>query len=253
MFYVSARNNAKAADFDAANSLAITAAELFKTDPKLEGEGMFSSEPGALLGKTWRSPDGARLVKYYDAGWRELDFLLPAPGFDPEAPTDAQYILDAAFGDRVDGESDPNYVHSSLTLKLDSTQEYRLVINDNSSEMVAVFNGMNYSLDKSVVGSVISLNVEYSPEGVLPKHITVYNRTSMTVNLNVFGAPDAGDENRNGYIDISPVTGAVSVMYLDEQVKTALSETRVFTVCVRGLSDGGAELTRIEASKYIPE
>jgi len=275
MFFVATKNNERAVVMDTANGLAITAVELFKADAGLDGADMFFIPPGAVIGNTWRSVSGDRYVKYYDSGWRELEILLPAQGIEAEPPPGAYYLLEAEMGDRPGGYSELNYVASSLSLALDAEQEYRLVINENAGEIEAIFNGIPQAVDKSRIGRIISVNVEFTEKGALPKHIAILNRTSLTVNVNIFGIPGidgletgfaagggtaggagAGDENavgglsgeasgngraeaaRSRYIEASPVTGPISVMYLSEQAKSADSVMRAIRVSVYDISRG---------------
>lgn len=275
MFFVSAHNNAKAVELDMANGLAITAAEIFKSGKGLDGAEMFAVPQGAVTGRTWRSAGGDRYIKYYDAGWREIEMALPAVGFEAETPESSRFVLEAEVGESPVMGSELNYIAASLSLSLNTEQEYRLVINERTDEIEAVFNGIPHKMDKPRVGSVISVNFEFTREGALPKHIAVVNRTGFTVNVNVFGVPgesetsadvtstyaasayDTSDgapdiESRGGYIEVSPVTGPIAVMYLDEYAHTADSVMRTIKITVRGAPPSGSEMVNIEASVYIP-
>jgi hypothetical protein len=275
MFFVSAHNNAKAVELDMANGLAITAAEIFKSGKGLDGAEMFAVPQGAVNGRTWRSAGGDRYIKYYDAGWREIEMALPAAGFEAETPESSRFVLEAEVGESPVMGSELNYVAASLSLSLNTEQEYRLVINERTDEMEAVFNGIPHKMDKPRVGNVISVNFEFTREGALPKHIAVVNRTGFTVNVNVFGVPgesvtsadvtsadeasadDASGgapdiESRGGYIEVSPVTGSIAVMYLDEYAHTADSVMRTVKITVREAPPSGSEMVNIEASVYIP-
>ncbi|MCL2059575.1 MAG: prepilin-type N-terminal cleavage/methylation domain-containing protein [Oscillospiraceae bacterium] len=287
MFFVSSRNNARAVDMDMANSLAITAVELFKADPELGGD---------------------RFVKYYDSRWRELEleFELAAPGAETRAPEGAGFILEAVMSESRDIGPELNYVSASVSLSLDSTQNYRLVVNENAGDVEVVFNGVPRRIEKSRIGRIISINIEYSGEGVLPKHVAVVNRTGYMVNINVFGIPGSGynvasdaaaavsgsvagsggsvvggraadgggsavgsgalessvtvegggvaesSGSAAGFIEVSPVSGSISIMYLNDHAHAADSLMRTIEVSVRETQPGGAELAHVEAKKYIP-
>jgi hypothetical protein len=272
MFFVSAHNNAIAVEMDTANGLAITAAELFKAGKGLDGAAMFEILPEAVTSRTWRSVNGERYVKYYDGGWREVEMAMPAAGFDAEVPAGSRYVLEAELAEKPGTVTELNYVAASLSLSLDAEREYRLVINEGADGVEAVFNGMPKTIDALNIGSVFSVNFEFSEEGALPKHIAVVNRTGRTVNVNVFGVPggdgsgggeeravssgaggpDAGGADRSRYIEVSPVTGSVSVMYLGDEAHSADNILRTLTVKVSDLAPGGSEIARVEASVYIP-
>ena len=271
MFFVTARYNARAEDLDIANSLAITAAELFKTSSGLDGTAMFRTQPGAISGYTWRNAGGDRFVKYYDGSWNEMEISLPAAGLEADKPKDARYLLEAGLRESRAAGPDLSYVFASFSLDLDHAQDYRLVINENAEEIEVVFNGVPQTVGKSVAGRVISVNIEFSSDGVLPKHIAVVNRTGYMANVNIFGLPGAiipdprnagagssvsasvsANADASGYIEVSPVSGSISVMYLDDLARVADNLTRFITVTVRELSPGEILLASAEASRYVP-
>jgi prepilin-type N-terminal cleavage/methylation domain-containing protein len=279
IFYISAQNNAKAAELDAANSLAITAAELLKTGKNPDESDMFATSSGAVAGGAWRSPDGDRYIKFYDGGWREIELAPVAAGMDLETPAGSHYMMEAELSDSPGMGPELNYVAAALSLSLGSEQDYRLVINERAGEIDAVFNGIPCDIDENKIGGIISVNVEFSQEGAIPKRVEVVNRTGLTVNINVFGvpvvsasataagspptadpgeaAPGAGSplpdiESRGGYLEVSPVMGSVSVMYLDDEAHSADSVMRTIVVTVREARSGGSEMAKIEACVYIP-
>ena len=261
MFFVSTRNNAKAVDIDIANGLAITAAELFKADPYFNDTEMFKDVSGTFNGHTWRSASGDHLIKYYDSKWNEMEIFIPAAGLDVIEPEGASFILDAILNDDYEGSLEINYVSARVSLRLDATQNNRLVINENAGGIEVIFNGIASKIDSSHIGRVISINLEFNADGVLPKHVDVINRTRYMVNINVFGVPGFGlgaggiagaGTEYSGYIEVSPVSGSISVMYLDDQAHAADSLIRKIDVKVRALRQDGAILAGVEASKYIP-
>jgi len=251
MFIVASKNNAKAVEFDYANTLAITAAELFKACEGLDGAPMFQTPPdGAVSGKTWRSPDGFRYVKYYDADWREMEISLNTAGLEADAPEGATFRLEAVTSDAPGMDAGADYISASLSLKLDAAQNYRLVINDNAGTIEAIFNGIPQNIDKTRLGSVISVNVEYFQTGASPKNIAVLNGTGLTLNVNVFGVPDADEYSR--YIEVSPVSGSIQVMYLGDEMLAFDSIMREMTVVIREMPPVSAELAKFSSSVYIP-
>jgi len=279
MFFVSARNNAKAVDMDSANGLAISAVELFKSEAGLDGAPMFMTDHDAISGYTWRCVAGDRYIKYYNNIWQELEIDLSNGGMDAEAPMGARFLLEAELSDSPGESSELNYVAASLSLTLDAAQDFRLVLNENAGEIEAVFNGIPQTIDKSRIGRILSVNVEFNRIGALPKHIDVVNRTSLTANINVFGVPgadapvgvnaagnfgaggldsggdipaDAGDDSRNRYVEVTAASGPVSVMYLGEQARSADNRMRSIVVSVRGLPPDAVELARVSANRYTP-
>jgi len=279
MFFISARNNAKAVDMDSANGLAISAVELFKAEAGLDGAPMFMTVHNAIKGYTWRCATGDRYVKFYDGLWRELEIDLSYGGPEAEAPAGARFLLEAELSDSPGESPELNYVAASLSISLDDTQDYRLVLNENAGVIEAIFNGIPQTIDESRIGRVLSVNVEFNRVGALPKHIDVVNRTSLTANINVFGVPgadtptgapaagspgaggdnggaeaaaDTGDDARNRYIGVTAASGSISVMYLGEQARSADNRMRAIVVSVRGLPPDAVELARVSANKYVP-
>ena len=261
MFFVSAGNNVRAVNMDMANSLAISTAEIFKGNENLGTTGMFSIQDDAVTGFTWRSENGDRFVKYYDDRWNELELSIPAGGVEAEAPENSVFMLEAELGDSPGASPELNYVAASLSLNLNVEHDYRLVINENAGEIEAIFNGIPQVVDKSRIGRILSVNIEYTTDGAQPKHIAVVNRTGITVNVNVFGVPETGASDagtdggtlaRGKYIDVTPVTGSISVMYLDEYAKSGDSLMRKLKVTVREYVRGWVDLADIEASRYVP-
>ena len=259
MFFVTARYNTRAADLDIANSLAITAAELFKANDDLGGTPMFLTQPGAISGYTWRSAGGDRYVKFYDESWNEMEIALPEGGAEADYPADARYALEAGLSERRVAGPGLSYVSAVFTLDLNQTQDYRLVVNESAGEIEVILNGVPQITGKSVAGRVISVNIEFSSGGLLPKNIAVVNLTDYMVNVNVFGLPNAiipapgsADADVSEYIRVSPVAGSISVMYLDDQARAAENSTRYITVTVQKLPPGEDLLARAEASRYMP-
>ena len=292
MLFVTSRNNARAVELDISNNIAITVAELFKAHDSLDETDMFLTQDGAIAGAVWRSDGGERYVKYYDGNWNELEISLPVGGIEAIAPKDACYMLEAVLDERRAAGPDQYHISASLSLNLDSSQNHRLVINETSGGIEALFNGIPRTIDNPADGRVISVNVGFSLDGALPKYLTVANRTGYTANINVFGVPNAGasgvpdasafasgapsanstigafaesetdanadsatgDEGApyNRYIVVTPVSGSIGVMYFDDQARAADNINRFISVTVRELLSDGLVLAKVEASKYIP-
>jgi hypothetical protein len=218
--------------------------------------------------------------------------MPPLPGLAPDIPAGAHFVLEANVDENSGAAADLNYVAAALTLNLDSSQDYRLVINGGAGGIEAAFNGIPQRIDAAKIGRVISVNVEFTREGLLPKNIVVVNRTDLTVNMNIFGVPgadyidayiggvggadsgasadDGGSDNGasdggsavgndssgagdfSGFVEVSPVSGSVGVMFLSETARAADSVMRSLTVTVCEVRPDGLELARIEARKYVP-
>jgi prepilin-type N-terminal cleavage/methylation domain-containing protein len=280
VFYVSARNNELAAEYDAANNLTITAVELFKADPYLADVPMFDAGEGLLDARTWMSADKLRFIKYYNSAWEDLEIpLSSAIDADARPPDGSRYVLEAQLGEIIDADPDSNYLTGAVKLTLDSSESYRLVVNENKTTgtVEIVFNGIPANVGQERVGKIIPINVDFDETGIIPKHIAVINQTERTVNVNVFGVPvnpgasladgngasngngesngDGGDGNYSRYITVSPVEGALGVLFFDDWANDNV--TRTISVSVKSLSDignavGGRELARVEATKYVP-
>ncbi|MDR3122080.1 MAG: type II secretion system GspH family protein [Clostridiales bacterium] len=291
IFYVSARNNTRAREYDVANNLAITAAELFKADPeKLGDDPMFAVEPGAVSGGTWRSGDGARFRKFYDENWRELEISLLTAARDTtvrdaaargaaardvteqgavaqgvtardaavwetvEPPDGARYVLEAELGEEPAEETaDRNYLEGIANVELDASENFRLVVGDSGGRLEVLFNGVPQEIAQDAAGRVIPINVAFSPTGVMPKSLVVSNLTDIPVNVNMFGVPgQPGDEDHSEYISVRPSEGSLGVMFFDGQARAEKSVTRTFSATVREAAENGVELVHIDASKYVP-
>ena len=249
MFFVSARNNADAADFDTANNLAVTAAEEFKADPE---SALARAGAGTGTGTETGAGTGAGYIKYYDEEWRELETPFAAT----DAPRGAKYALEARVS--ASGLNGATAVPGKLSVKMDSSQEQRLVVTDLSGEIEVIFNGIPQKLGKPDLDSPVYVSVEFNQAGVLPKRVTAVNKTEMALDISVFGIPDSGlspereDGARQKYIEVSPAEGTISVVYLGDQAQAADSKYLTLGITVRALWAGGPELVNLEVGKYIP-
>jgi type II secretory pathway pseudopilin PulG len=295
MLYVSAWNNSKAEAKDIANGLAITAAENFKTyygASEINAGIGTSIDTGAGVGGYIKYYDRQwNEIYFYPLTYGTEDdisinvatsiavhgggdilqngmmegghigvFSSMAAESYRMAPNDAVYALEVICCEEGDDIRELENIAAPLSLALDSSMEYRLVVNETGGEIEALFNGVPYSAGKSINRRIVSIDMDFVREGTLPKHIVVLNRTALTVNINIFGIPGADftamggaeDSVPGDYVEVSPIMGSIGVMYMSGAEKIQKSATRIADITVRELSNGGAEITRVTARKYIP-
>ena len=187
VFYVSERNNRRAEETDVANNIATTAVELFKADPDISGG----------------------YVKYFDPGWNEIS-ELSVPCYILETTLTAELVQEP------DGEA---YRDAAAEAALDSQESYRLVITDASGDLEVHLNGVPLEVKSEGVGTTLPVKVYFNRVGVLPKRITVINKTEIPAVLNVFNIPQnaANDERAlSALLQVTPAEGSCGVSYYSE-------------------------------------
>jgi hypothetical protein len=220
IFYVAAANNAKAEELDRANSLAVTAAELFKAD---------SSDSA-----------GYAVVAYYDSEWRELSAaalpgggvpagladwaglsdwsglaslagladladlaggepelpgglareVMPGGRLEPAQPAGAAYALVAeAREEDVPLPTGSNYMLGAAELTLGPQENHRIVITEGAGGFGVLLNGLPQAVDGGRIQGSVPINVVFGQSGFLPKNVVVANSAGIPAQISVFGLP----------------------------------------------------------------
>ena len=252
MFFIAARNNAKALEYDQANNLVITAAELFKADPTFSAGLLSMADPGEIAGKTWVSADGVRRVKYYDKDWTEQELTIAVSGEEPIPPIQAEYKLSVSVRrEESTPVSEENYLSAALDLELSVDENSRIVIHELAGNIEVLFNGKPQHIQSQNITKAVPINLVFVQEGIIPKKVVVLNKTSLPVNLQVFNLPNQVDPARADYIEVIPAEGDLGVLYLEEGLESTKNSLYYFQADVTKLSEEQMELAKVEARKYV--
>ena len=246
MFFAAARNNAGAAELDAAGSKLSLAAEQFKADPAGFGQadpagsvGGWERVAGADVGagagvgsgedESW---GGGIFIKYYDGDFAEA----PAPPMAAEA----RYAL-AARVSRTDvslgGGADYRRGAAEIALGLD--QDYRIVVELGPFGIEVSLDGIQKPVDGRRVGRVVPISVEFSGGGMLPKRVAVANSSGTPVILNVFGMPQLGDPSE--YLAVDATEGEIGVVFYGDDEMPSQNALYSFEAVFVRLGDGDGD------------
>ncbi|MCL2164783.1 MAG: prepilin-type N-terminal cleavage/methylation domain-containing protein [Oscillospiraceae bacterium] len=222
IFYVSESNNLRAVENDYANSIAIAAIELFKSDPE-------------------NSDD---YTKYFDYDWDEISDVWTM--YEGSLPPEAWYILETRLDkETVSAHEGAGDSEAAVTIDLDALETYRLVITDVAGELEVRLNGAPLNIDFSRIGSTIPIKAFFNQIGVLPKRILVTNNSDVPIVLNIFNIPESSINDAralNSLVTVTPLDGSVGTSYYGADRQVRERYIYYFDVTVKKVQGAGRDI-----------